>query len=333
MKNSDLKMGENYLITAKPDHTDLSNTRKFDGQIVTVTALSRSMGMENCLDTCWVKLKTGEKMVVFTDSLSLVEYVLPKKWRLKVDTYEECEIVAKWCNENKLSKESGGYRYFPKTRGIYSEQPLDNAPNFLRVSGLYTKVEDLSFTQITFDQFKEHVLNKKVIKASNFEVISTKVNGHIKSVANKEGNIFEIGDPVKNGRKFSLGNIISFSYSNDKTAVIAKTSIRNTRGVNIDLIDHDIILTNKKDYIKESIERLDKRVETNLEKAQRLFVKGVKFNNGNILRFISSAPIIIPTNFEITSSAYFENGGLAVRLSNGCRYSIFDGKTWAEIIK
>ena len=150
------------------------------------------------------------------------EFVLPGNWGVK-------------CNSSnyKPVKEWAGYDWWK-----------DNFNRFITHNKTWLYVNNGSYTEITFDQFKKYVLKEetveevKVIKPlPQFKVIETIET--ITKVENNEGNQFFIGDIVisSNG---TVQTIESFDYNKAKTNIIAFTNKRSIlgNGIGIDKIEH-----------------------------------------------------------------------------------------------
>jgi len=99
------------------------------------------------------------------------------------------------------------------------------------------------YTEITFEQFKKHVLKEETIKEKvieplpQFKVIETIET--ITKVENNEGNQFFIGDIVKSEPNV-IQTIKSFKYNANKTNLMAVTSRFTIDGININKIEHYI---------------------------------------------------------------------------------------------
>lgn len=112
-----------------------------------------NLNIEKPIDGCF-----GGSVYYKGEWAEIVEdFVLPKKWCIKrtPDNYKE---INKFCNENKLPGESSHWDYTDQCNYIYSEKQFNNFSTFFRRS----HIKDDNFTEITFEQFKKHVLNEKV---------------------------------------------------------------------------------------------------------------------------------------------------------------------------
>lgn len=83
----------------------------------------------------------------------MYDFKLPEKWCIKAKTIEEAELIAEYANP--LNKLYDGCEW----------KPEDSLEYYLHInSGKYRKGHitiDSAYEKITFDQFKEHVLNIK----------------------------------------------------------------------------------------------------------------------------------------------------------------------------
>ena len=195
------------------------------------------------------------------------EFVLPKKWCLKItkENLDFCKSLEN--NELKFHK---NYTY---SIGVYySPIPNKNCNGFINIPKNYT--------EITFEQFKKYVLkeetaiefgnkiDKEIIEPlPQFKVIETIET--ITKVENNEGNQFFIGDTVKSLNSNQKGTITKFKYSADKSDIIAITTFQQSVGISINKIEH---------YIKPKVEVKEENL---LEKAKRLYPIGTKFKSAN----------------------------------------------------
>ncbi len=82
------------------------------------------------------------------------DFKLPEKWCVK-RTIDNFEIINNWCNNNHIDDEHNSY--IDSYGYIHSERCNNSFNSFKRSKG---GTQDLSFTEITFEQFKKYVLNE-----------------------------------------------------------------------------------------------------------------------------------------------------------------------------
>ena len=156
------------------------------------------------------------------------EFVLPKKWCLKItkENLDFCKSLEN--NELKFHK---NYSY--SIGGYYSPIPNKNCNGFINIPKNYT--------EITFEQFKKYVLKEEIIEEKvieplpQFKVIETIET--ITKVENNEGNQFFIGDIVISDSGF-VQTIKSFRYNVNKDNVLATTNVCNQ--ISIARLEHYI---------------------------------------------------------------------------------------------
>lgn len=156
------------------------------------------------------------------------EFVLPKKWCLKItkENLDFCKSLEN--NELKFHK---NYTY--SIGAYYSPIPNKDCNGFINIPKNYT--------EITFEQFKKYVLKEEIVEEKvieplpQFKVIETIET--ITKVENNEGNQFFIGDKVINNGGV-IANIQKFEYNVHKTNILAVMTTGNVIG--IDKIEHYI---------------------------------------------------------------------------------------------
>lgn len=255
------------------DHVRIiHNTANSNNKIGDIGILTSMMTKGGCVEV--PNGSTYANHQYFTD-LELVqkEFTLPKKWCIKASNNEECEVIAKWCNENKIDDEST-YYVVPTLRYIHSEKIKDHTPYYVRwtANGGSNYIEP-GFTIITFDQFVEHVVNAKKFEALPQYQITAYVNinnvDDIKQVTNNEGSTFELSDEICAIKPSIIlpnsAKIIRFRYNKAKTDICAVFSEKYPNGISISKLQH---------FIKPKV--IIPVNETNQEKALRLYTNGTK---------------------------------------------------------
>ena len=104
------------------------------------------------------------------------DFKLPEKWCVK-RTIDNYKIINNWCNNNYINNES--YSYVDAYNYIYSEEPINAMNSYKRRT--YLSYQDLSFTEITFEQFEQYVLHNgfkvgdRFTKQKYFEVTEKEI--------------------------------------------------------------------------------------------------------------------------------------------------------------
>lgn len=86
--------------------------------------------------------------------------MLPEKWAVFAETWEQTKIISNWCNENAKGKDNTNYNKYPFGDYTHSDFVKDENQNFRRV---FSNIVE-GYTEISFDQF----LNE-VVEANNYE--------------------------------------------------------------------------------------------------------------------------------------------------------------------
>ena len=158
------------------------------------------------------------------------EFVLPKKWCLKItkENLDFCKSLEN--NELKFHK---NYQY--SIGGYYSPIPNKGCNGFINIPKNYT--------EITFEQFKKYVLKDEketVTIKTTFETKSKFINNN--TVETSEGSIFKVGDlvtPFENsspnkGKKFK---ITGFRWNNSQTEICAITDLHKPYGIGVEKLE------------------------------------------------------------------------------------------------
>ena len=150
------------------------------------------------------------------------EFVLPENWSVKCNS-SNYKLVKKWA----------GYDWWK-----------DDFNRFITHNKTWLYVNNGSYTEITFDQFKKYVLKEETVEEvkiieplPQFKVIESIET--ITKVENNEGNQFFIGDVVISSNGI-IQTIESFDYNKAKTNIIAFTNKQSILGIDIDKIEHYI---------------------------------------------------------------------------------------------
>lgn len=266
-------------------------------------------------------------------------FIFPEKWYIRAKTDNECIIISKWCNDNPIDKEST-YNKLPLSRKIYSEQinrfPFKRADHHSRETPL------LGFTEITFEQFLENVVNVK--KEKTFEPLPFyKVlevhnkNQDMLYVQNNEGNVFRLGDIVigltATSKLWGEMKITSFRKTVNTDNICAITSKTSKFGIGIDKIQH--VVKQPVNLLKLAMEQcdkvqpeFDKRVQEHLEKTETILEKAIRLYPVGT-NFIAARGNARNTYTVYNDDVFKENNGaICIRMfGNGTIY--FNGK-WAE---
>lgn len=198
----------------------------------------------------------------------------PEKWCIKSKNTEQTKVISNWCNENKIGNE-GKYMGLPTSRIIYSEG-VSMKNNYKRAGNHHDSVIFPNFTEITFEQFLENIVNVKKEKTFEplpfFKILNLN-NQKITLVQNNEGNVFGIGDYVIGVTEYSkkLGSmkIISFRKTVNTDNICAITEQTTRYGIGIDKIQH---------VIKElPIKKQALSLEDLLTIAKEKYTTGIKF--------------------------------------------------------
>jgi len=150
---------------------------------------------------------------------------------------------------------SGNFRIKVGEKSAYScwSKPTDIV--------LYTEIEELPFFKI---------------------LIGDKEDNSIFRVQNNEGNIFEVGDKVRNTNPFSVVSetmiIKGFRHNKAKSNICAITAKLSDYGIGIDKIEH-VIDFKKEEIIVDVIKSVIPENESNLDKAKRLYPKDTIFRH------------------------------------------------------
>ena len=225
------------------------------------------------LNTC-IKL---DKFITFEEAMKtfIPEFVLPEKWFIK-STEKTYKDIYNFINSNYHFIRYDFLHW--ERRKEWNKANIESYVCFPGVSDRnYHQYNPKNYKEITFEQFKKYVLKeiepvmlKTKIESKPFEILSIvnnitkeqldlKKDGYFRSkyssihlnnvndkysivsVANKEGNIFEIGDTIistKSKRK-TVQTIKSFKYSANKLKIQAVTTL-HVKGINIERLEHFI---------------------------------------------------------------------------------------------
>lgn len=246
------------------------------------------------------------------------EFVLPKRWHIKVNSEEESVIYKKFFKKVKPKQNWKFWINF-----VYGFDGIDYN-NYYFNSKL-----------ITFEQFKQYVLKENTTITEKpkvvFEESKDKVLLHfnqsskttIKSVQCSEGGVYKIDDKItvfdktspNKGKPFTIK---SFRWSNDKSKICAITELHTPNGIGLDKIEL---------YIEPKVE--PKQELSLLEQAKSRYPIGTKFRVAHLPHIICKVKDhenyyfqtdeIINLNIEVPIDGCF----------GGCVY--YKGK-WAEIV-
>ena len=103
--------------------------------------------------------KTGDHFL--EHEIELYEEEFPEKWWIYPKTISEIEAVCKWCDENHSVSKDGFY-LSRKTQTGYT--------NAFQKGNVYFEEKVREVTEITFDQFKKHILKESTIMKKEIKV-------------------------------------------------------------------------------------------------------------------------------------------------------------------
>lgn len=156
----------------------------------------------------------------------------------------------------------------------------------------------------------------------------------IHTAANNEGNVFMVGDVVRgrttNTRRITGARIQKFRMNNAGTNVCAVFSEELPYGIGIDKLEHTFTITPEEE-IEEIVEAIDpNNPQLILERGQRLFAPGIRFNNHNII------PRIDPDTIQVSNGGVRWYGGenttLVCENPDGILYTIYHRGMWATLL-
>lgn len=294
-----MKKGDKFIVKYDPKkHSPLSNAFNFNNQEVTFDSIYSNQGSDllGNKGVATIMKKDNSHNIVFISALEPIKekFVLPDNWYIALDI-ENKEIVKEWWDKKNYGPRIWNYgSFYGIVKGVqYSKYHL-----FLH---------DADTKEITFEQFKKYVLKEENTVAPQFEILSRKANGHMTSVSNNEGNVFEIGDIVK-CKIIEAGNIKSFKFSNkNKTTILA---ITDKGKFNINNIDHDL------KSLEKHLEPIDNKLDL-ISEAKRRYPEGcvVRSMYDGSSKLIKNHSLII-TNLKGNVIAY-NNAKVILRGTDG----------------
>ena len=181
-----------------------------------------------------------DKFVSYEDAMKSFkpEFVLPEKWCIKTTNMDQ-EAKNWFLNKQKFL--GFGLNY-------YGNCPFHDTENLNNFGGLSVRFKpNFPNVEITLEQFKKYVLNKKeeVMETPKNKIIKSTSKGGIRridSVECSEGGVYKIGDKItvftKNSpHKGKVFTIRGFRWNNAKTNICAITELHTLNGIGLDKIE------------------------------------------------------------------------------------------------
>lgn len=307
LEKSDLKIGEIYVsnggcvfkyLDSKGSNNPNVRNSFFKG------AATIGFGLDNFPETIpekkhWLKeCIKADKFVSYEEAMKtfVPEFVLPEIWWVRI-TKENLEDVCKFLGFELSRRVAGSVAGMCKH---YLTGEIEKRWNGKPTTDYGSTFGD----EITTEQFRKYVLKKQDENISKF------IND--KTVINKEGEVFKVGDIVKSINSNLKDKIIDFRWKNDKSEIcVVLPNIPN--GIGIDKIEL---------YIEPKVE--PKQELSLLEQVKLKYPVGTKYIP--TLRVLSKMT-------EISNGLFIETPDFILNGRN--KTSIYNKRTgkWAEIVE
>ena len=249
-----------------------------------------------------------DKFVSYEDAMKSFkpEFVLPEKWCIKTTNMDQ-EAKNWFLNKQKFL--GFGLNY-------YGNCPFHDTENLNNFGGLSVRFKpNFPNVEITLEQFKKYVLNKKeeVMETPKNKIIKSTSKGGIRridSVECSEGGVYKIGDKItvftKNSpHKGKVFTIRGFRWNNAKTNICAITELHTLNGIGLDKIEL---------YIE------PKKELSLLEQAKLKYPVGTRYRDLSKLLF------------TITSHNFIEKNNNLL-WAEPCKGILYEDGEWAEIVE